>query len=266
MKLRTILFASCSVIVASSAVAQVTISQSKAEAGGVTPNDQPGFPVSINQPGHYKLTSDLVVPQWQVGVSISAPWVTLDLNGYSIRSTNQCAGDSSTALLVCPTPSTSNAHGIHIFNQFNVIRNGRIYGFSGHGISGVGGERLEDLAVHGNARIGYVGSVGSYPSPLPGHIVGSRFYSNGHMGALVKNTLIERSQFSYNGSRGLRAYGGTIIDSMMVGNQGWGLEANDVVRPTTLKGNTWHDNGSGANLIPPATRSLGGNFDGAAVF
>lgn len=266
MKARTLVLAGAIAVAAGAATAQVTINQTKALAGNVTPGDTPGFPVTLSQPGTYRLTSDLVVPQWSAGVIIQSAFVTLDLNGFSIRSTNQCTANTYTQMLDCATPSQSNAHGVVSYNNHTVIRNGRIVGFPGHGIYGFGGEQLQDLMVYFNARYGYLGMQDHNTTPRPGHISGSRFFSNGHTGAFVRNTLIERSQFSYNKSRGLRTYGGTLIDSMIVGNFHGGLEASDGTRPTTIKGTTWHENAGSAILGAGNTRSLGGNFDGTSPF
>ena len=40
----------------------IEINQARALAGGVTPGDTAGFPVSLNDSGSYRLTSDLVPP------------------------------------------------------------------------------------------------------------------------------------------------------------------------------------------------------------
>ena len=61
------------------------INQARALAGGVTPGDGAGFPVTISASGGYRLTSDLTVPDENASaVSITADSVTLDLNGFSI--------------------------------------------------------------------------------------------------------------------------------------------------------------------------------------
>ena len=61
----------------------ITIDQAKAEAGGVTPGDAPGFPVTISQPGSYQLTSNLAVGEMQVhGILVTSDHVTLNLNGF----------------------------------------------------------------------------------------------------------------------------------------------------------------------------------------
>jgi len=62
----------------------ILIDQNRALAGGVTPGDLAGFPVTITQPGSYRLASPLNVPTGQNGIEITVPGVTLDLNGFSI--------------------------------------------------------------------------------------------------------------------------------------------------------------------------------------
>ena len=71
----------------------VGIDQTKALNGGVTANDTAGFPVTLSQPGHYRLTGNLTVsdPMAQA-IYITAPNVTLDLNGFTIQGPNKCVG------------------------------------------------------------------------------------------------------------------------------------------------------------------------------
>nr|MCU0968923.1 hypothetical protein [Rubrivivax sp.] len=74
------------------ALAQIAIDHSAALAGGVTPGDSAGYPVTITQPGHYVLTSNLTVPLGMGGIVVDAPNVTLDLNGSgSARPGSSCA-------------------------------------------------------------------------------------------------------------------------------------------------------------------------------
>ncbi|MBX3635917.1 MAG: hypothetical protein KF683_11125 [Rubrivivax sp.] len=148
MKVRTLDLASAIAIAAGTATAQVTLSQ----------------------PGIYRLTSDLVVPQWSAGVVIQSAFVTLDLDGFTIRSTNPCTLNPYTQTLDCATPSQSNAHGVVSSNNHTVKRNGRIVGFPGHGIQGFGGEQLQDLMVCFNARHGHLGVLDSNATPRPGQV------------------------------------------------------------------------------------------------
>jgi hypothetical protein len=62
----------------------VLIDQNRALAGGVTAGDAPGFPVSITQPGSYRLSGNLNVPSGTSGIVIEADYVTIDLNGFRI--------------------------------------------------------------------------------------------------------------------------------------------------------------------------------------
>lgn len=63
---------------------ETLISQSMVIRGGITPEDKPGFPVTIARPGAYKLASDLSVPADKVGISITGVHIELNLNGWGI--------------------------------------------------------------------------------------------------------------------------------------------------------------------------------------
>ena len=70
------------------AAGEILITQAKANAGNVTPGDNPGFPVSLTQPGSYQLAGNLTVPAGKNGVVIAAHDVTVDLNGFRIYGSN----------------------------------------------------------------------------------------------------------------------------------------------------------------------------------
>jgi hypothetical protein len=101
----------------------ILIDQNKAMAGGVSPGDTPGFPVSITQPGSYKLTANLIVPSGVNGIEISASNVTVDLNGFMISG----PADTCVNLFMC-----SPSYGIRVITaaQAITIRNGTISGFA----------------------------------------------------------------------------------------------------------------------------------------
>ena len=72
-------------VLASPALAQKTLNQSKAMNGNVTPGDAPGFPVTLSKAGAYKLIGNLTVPNKDTtAIEITADNVTLDLNGFGI--------------------------------------------------------------------------------------------------------------------------------------------------------------------------------------
>ena len=76
----------------------VEINQTSALFGGITPSDLPGFPVTLDQPGSYRLTGNLdlsgePIPGNVNAVEIKADDVSLDLNGFSITGTTSCSTD-----------------------------------------------------------------------------------------------------------------------------------------------------------------------------
>src|SRR5690348_13376939 len=69
----------------------VLIDQNHALAGNITPGDTAGFPITISQPGSYRLTSNLTVPDLNTtGIQITADFVTIDMNGFSIIGPGVC--------------------------------------------------------------------------------------------------------------------------------------------------------------------------------
>jgi hypothetical protein len=123
------------------AEAQTAINQSSALAGGVTSGDGPGFPVTINAPCRYVLTSNLTVGPNVSGVRINADGVTLDLNGFTIIGPGPGSGHGVTSTGCC----------------LNItVRNGYITGFgSGSGVMLAGaGHRVESIRAFGNGASG----------------------------------------------------------------------------------------------------------------
>jgi hypothetical protein len=131
----------------------IEINQAKAMAGGLNGSlvsDPPGFPVSITQPGSYRLTGDLTVPDGNT-TAISIPViadVTLDLGGFAIRGPN----------LVNDNPACSaGGTGYGIVSDANptVVRNGSVIGMGSEGIR-VGGvnSKFEDVRVVHNCGAG----------------------------------------------------------------------------------------------------------------
>ncbi len=85
----------------------IEISQAKVKVGGVTPGDTPLFPVTISQPGSYRLTSNLDVTDASArpngtaaenttAIQVTAADVTIDLNGFMIKGPTVCSGHPPT--------------------------------------------------------------------------------------------------------------------------------------------------------------------------
>ncbi len=119
---------------------RIEINQASALAGGVTPADQPGFPVTLSTTGSYVLTSDLEPGASAPAIELQQTFTALDLNGFSLRG---------------PLFGGVPASGIVSLasNAFNSrIHNGTVQGFTGLGIDFgvVSGVRLSDLLVYDN--------------------------------------------------------------------------------------------------------------------
>jgi hypothetical protein len=87
----------------------IEINNARAFAGGVTPGDTPGYPVTISQPGSYRLTGELRSPTGIgiPGIDITSTDVTLDLNGFKI----------SSSVAGCSTPNIlSSASATKLYN------------------------------------------------------------------------------------------------------------------------------------------------------
>jgi hypothetical protein len=105
----------------------VLIDQNRALAGGVTSGDTPGYPITINQPGSYRLAGNLTVPLNVNGILISANDITLDLNGFKI----ECSSSGVAVSCIGETGAFQNIS----------IRNGVVRGTGpgGAAITGVSG-------------------------------------------------------------------------------------------------------------------------------
>lgn len=112
---------------------RIEISHTRALAGGVTPGDGPGYPVTLTQPGSYVLTSDLAIPSLDTnGIAITTDDVAIDLAGFTVRGPNTCL----------PGACASAGAGIGIgtdsvlANRKRIrVHGGQIIGAGGSGIS-----------------------------------------------------------------------------------------------------------------------------------
>lgn len=249
------------------ALAQIAIDHSAALAGGVTPGDSAGYPVTITQPGHYVLTSNLTVPLGMGGIVVDAPNVTLDLNGFALGSSSgTCTQDLQTQAVSCNhmpivDGTTQSRSGVWIRKAGVVVRNGAVHGFRGHGLTVSGGPAsFEHLRVHGNQYHGIVANTG----PVHSRVSQSMLLLNGASGIFGQGVLVERSTSSNNGGHGVHVAYGAVTDSLLARNAGHGVMGNASgpklgVRGTHFIANTLGSLGAG-------TASAGGNFNGVASF
>ena len=122
--------------------------------GFALPGDAQGFPITITQPGSYRLASNIVVPDANTtAIVITANHVTLDLGGFAILGPTVCAG---TPVTNCSP--TGNGVGVSVpaFSTVNTtVRNGTVSGMGRTGINLSGqGARVEAVTVTSNGTNG----------------------------------------------------------------------------------------------------------------
>jgi hypothetical protein len=208
--MKTALLALAAALLAAGARADVvTIDQTKALAGGVTPGDAPGFPVTISQPGSYWLTGNLRVPRHSYGAIqvTTAGGVALDRGGFVVRGTG-CSGT------LCRVIS-ADAHGIT--GNYLRVRDGRIETFSGWGLVS-GGSDMERLHVTGNGSGGISGS--GWSRVLDAHVTHNQGIGLSLLAGIARgNFIASNSQSQLRGANGtVLASGNTLLGPVPLNN------------------------------------------------
>ena len=221
----------------------ILIDQNKALAGNVTPGDPAGFPVNITQPGSYRLSSNLIVPNENTtAIQITASHVTLDLNGFAILGPTNCAGGT----LPCAGTGTGNGintGGSNAPDQFNItIRNGTIQGMGGDGVHLEGDSHLvEYLHVRSNGGNGiFIGSSADQGQSIVQHNTVQRNLQ----GMLIVHGLIRNNVVNTNGLIGLSLFGSANVSHNMVSRNQVGMNYAPQTRNLIYVGNLFMDNGT----------------------
>lgn len=215
----------------------IEINHARALAGGVTPGDAPGYPVTIDRTGSYRLTGNLTQPDATTDViRVTGSDVSIDLNGFTIQ--GQAACDFAGLPGGCAGPVSNGQDGptgrgagilayedvlnLHIMNGF-VVGTGfsGLYLFSrgaqvsrvgvratgGHGIIAIAG-MLDNVTVQHNRQSGILGA------------------------AIVRNAVA-----SFNGANGIEA--ANVIDTVrVVSNRGSGVTYPYVLNNAYIADNT----------------------------
>ena len=200
------------------------IDQSKVLAGNITPGDAPGFPVTISQPGSYRLASNLTVPDGNTtAIHISADNVTLDLNGFAILGPVDC----STGF---PCVGAGSGSGVQTFPlvgkqnpRFNItVRNGSIQGMGGMGINLVGDSNLvEHVTARSNGHFG-IFLVDSFDAGASA-VRNSTALRNGGIGISVLHGVASFNTASVNAQAGIFIQNGSALYNAINRNGSTGL-------------------------------------------
>ncbi|MFT7723950.1 MAG: hypothetical protein QM788_14160 [Roseateles sp.] len=237
----------------SQALAQTTIDQNKALAGNVTPGDTPGFPITISQPGSYKLTGNLTVPANVKGIHITANNVTLDLNGFTVSGPSTCTRDDQSRFVSC-THDNPQASGIDAYMATGTaVRNGTVKGFGGIGLAAGDHARIDNLRLTEN-KLG-LSSIGLMSAgPIISNTVAD---TNAGYGMNMIVGVITNSRVFGNGGDGFVGSSGvTVSVSQALLNRGVGLKG------VAVRGSYTHNNGVNRQNVS----SMGGNLDSSVPF
>ena len=245
MRRKLSLISACLAFSAASANAQnatpdgaVLISQQHALVGGIGGADGSGFPVTISQPGLYRLTSNLVVSSPDTNaIEITADNVVLDLNGFSILGPTVCpigvtlstGGSAEDTVTSCsPTgagvgvsagqPYTISSAGPVASGRVGIkVMNGTIAGMGSHGVVLGPAARLENVTLRSNGGTGALVGRGS--------IVKTNIaIGNGGLGFFIGNASIGQGNVStLNKGVGMEVGSGLTIENVSHRNGTFGL-------------------------------------------
>lgn len=196
----------------------VAIDQTGANNGGVTPGDAPGFPITISQPGSYRLVGNLkVLLPGVTAIQVEASNVTIDLNGFVISGLVACSGLAGQK--VC-APKSEFSRGVDAYSKSPtnvVVRNGHVRGFQ-YGVILTERGLVNNLTASDNSSYGI--SVNRYS------IVSENLVTNNRTGIETRGANVIRNTVSDNGGAGIEARGGDLIlDNVISGNGQYGLLA-----------------------------------------
>jgi len=202
----------------------VLINQAAALNGNVTPGDGPGFPVEITQPGTYRLSSNLTVPDADTeSILILARDVTLDLNGFSIIGPNTCHVDKVPA-----DPVTCDFQGRGVGISGVAATNTSVFNGT---IRGMGSDAINLGGVFGESNVERVRAI-----------------SNGGNGIVLSAGLVDRSNATLNHGTGISA--ASVTNSIAFQNGGVGV---NVIEGVALANTVRFNGQQGVFALCPST-------------
>jgi hypothetical protein len=258
------------------------INQTAAVQGYLTATDTPGFPVTLDSPGHYVLTSNLELPDANThGVLLTASNITLDLNGFSIAC-SACAGAGGSGHGITSDPGVTDAtvrngtvrdlggSGVSLSGQRTRVEGVRAFGNRGQGIRGGQNARVERSIVFLNFAGGIsvsahsvvkeclaASNAGEGIETTMGGVV-ERNVSSDNAGDGFQTDLgsvLTANVSSFNGGFGINAYNSSVTHNATVQNVNAGIFAED----SSVMANVSTSNAA-ALQAPSATTGYGNNL------
>jgi hypothetical protein len=221
------------IVIVSAASAQTIITQAKAVAGGITPGDTAGYPITISQPGAYRLDSNLTVPAAIYGIYITANNVDIDMNGFTLT------GNGGGTYGLISSFGESRIHG----GVINLFRNSGIYLRNN-------AWTVEDMQIVRNGNLG-IDATGARYITVRKSLVAANSLTGIFAG---QNLKVYDSTVSRNGKDGISCTVAChISDSVINENIGNAI----ITSSGFIHGNTIFDNGGYGVFDQSGTRDSG---------
>jgi len=221
----------------------IEINQADVLAGGVTPGDAPGYPLTINASGSYRLTGNLDVTGLSgavLAIEIVAPAreVVLDLGGFSVAGVGVCAPNAGTGTS-CSFSGLNNGIG-STTDADVVIRNGTIRGLrTGILITTARSATIEDVRAveHSNTGVFATSGIPTVVRRVVASVIQGRGIDIGSAGHVYDSVAdhdsnngifaaeVSGSTASANGANGIDAsfVGARVHESRAFGNGARGI-------------------------------------------
>ena len=197
----------------------VELDQTCAVEDGCFPGDAPGFPIQIAEPGSYRLTGNLEVPDENTtAIEITAHDVSLDLAGWTIVGVNTCAG--------YPTVCDRSGAGKGVDgagSQGAWVHDGSVHGMGSFGIHLGRGALVTDVRAWHNGGSGL---------RLADHAVASRCLTQRNDGAGIRtdrHSSVSESQAHGSVGDGVSSFDGSSLSGLVVSQSGRGAFASGSV-------------------------------------
>jgi len=188
---------------------------------GCFPGDAAGFPITINNPGSYRLTSNIGIrsynsPENIFVIQVISSNVSLDLNGFAVIGDTTCTDGSfkDSPVTSCLPKGVGVGIGVPVISATGIsISNGFIQGMGDHGLwFGEAGCRVSNMVVSENGSYGLLGGN-------KGLFLNNISSRNGEGGFSVSGTLIGNSARA-NRTFGIQSFRGhlnnNIVNAMVV--------------------------------------------------
>lgn len=250
---------------------------------GCFPGDGGGFPVTIANPGSYRLTGPLEVSSAaENAILINASDVSVDLGGFRVRGPNRCSGDPTT----CSLSGVGDGISVDdpLLRKRVEVRNGSVVGMGDDGVA------LGNDCVVSNVRAASNGGTG-IDARIGSKLVGNVASTNGAYGIdCAWGCVIESNVSRENATRGidgegvirgnaardngtfgiLAGSGSTVVDNMSIqnGDHGFLINSNSLVSRNVARengGDGIHSNGTGGGLLVQGNVANGNSGFGLAL-